>query len=258
MIATSGVLGAMHDIAEALETDSYEPMPRERLPDRLARRIQLLIQGGARGAGDRLPAIGEMARRFGVGHQSVREALKKLETMGVVDIKHGSGVYVRAAGDARPMAHAASADDTSCKTLLELTRARLPLETQAALEAARNATAQQVREMRRVLALAAADTDDAMLNQHVIAFHQLVANASGNAVLTQLLDVLHERFGEQQRALIGITGSRAHDHEQHVSILEAIERHDESLACRRMEQHLQEVERALLRQQQLGGALGGS
>lgn len=220
---------------------AFEPMPRERLPDRLARRIRLMIQSGARGEGDRLPAIGEMARRFGVGHQSVREALKKLETMGVVQIRHGSGVYVSHHDQVVVLSNPDHASDVSEKAMLELLRARMPLEVQSALDAARNAKPEQLREMRRVLALAAAEHDEDKLNTLNIQFHRLISVASGNAVLIQLVDVLHELFGERQRLLLGVTGSLARDHEEHVSILEAIEAGDETLASTRMQSHLQGV-----------------
>lgn len=232
----SAQFAAMTEVSPA-----FEPMPRERLPDRLARRIKLMIQSGARGEGDRLPAIGEMARRFGVGHQSVREALKKLETMGVVDIKHGSGVYVsRHEAPAAPSL-ADSRNDRSERTLLDLLRARMPLEIQSATDAARNATSEQLHEMRGILAAAASETDEEQLNQLNLAFHRAIVVASGNGVLTQLVDVLHDLFGDRQRLLVGITGSLARDHEEHVAILEALEAGDDVLAGTRMQSHLQGV-----------------
>ena len=77
----------------------FEPVLRQSLADRLARRIRGMIQNGSYREGDRLPPIMEMARQFGVGHPTVREALKKLETVGVVEIRHGSGVYVSTSQD---------------------------------------------------------------------------------------------------------------------------------------------------------------
>lgn len=234
-----------HELELLTEPETFEPMPRERLPDRLARRIRLLIQSGARGEGDRLPAIGEMARRFGVGHQSVREALKKLETMGVVEIRHGSGVYVCRHDHLVVIASPDQTSDVSEKTLLELLRARMPLEMQCAADAAINALPEQLREMRKTLAAAASESDEERLNALNLSFHRQVAVASGNAVLTQLVDVLHELFGERQRLLVGITGSLARDHEEHVAILEAIEAGDEGLARSRMQHHLQGVQDAV-------------
>lgn len=224
---------------------AYEPMPRERLPDRLARRIRLMIQSGARGQGDRLPAIGEMARRFGVGHQSVREALKKLETMGVVEIRHGSGVYVCRTDNVVVLANPDHQADISEKTLLELLRARMPLEVQCAGDAALNARPEHLRDLRRTLVEAAAESDEERLNLLNLAFHRQIALASGNTVLAQLVEVLHELFGDRQRLLVGITGSLARDHEEHVGVLEAIEAGDEQLARSRMQQHLQGVQDAV-------------
>ena len=73
---------------------ALKPVSKQSLPDRLARQIRVLIQQGEYRQGDKLPPIIEMARRFGVGHPTVREALKSLETIGLVSIRHGSGGYV--------------------------------------------------------------------------------------------------------------------------------------------------------------------
>lgn len=78
----------------ALRAMSFAPVVRESLPDALSRRITDLIAAGHYRAGDRLPPILEMARRFGVGQSTMREALKQLEVRRVVVIRHGSGVYV--------------------------------------------------------------------------------------------------------------------------------------------------------------------
>ncbi len=231
---------------------TFEPMPRERLPDRLARRIRLMVQGGARTAGDRLPSIGEMARRFGVGHQSIREALKKLETMGVVEIRHGSGVYVRRE-DAVMIATPARAPHVREQDVLELLRARMPLEAQATSDAASHATPAQLREMRKTLALTANEHDEERLHALDTQFHRQIVAASGNAVLMQLMDVLHEWLGDRQQHLFRIAGSVTRNHEDHVSILEAIETADETLASARMLTHLQGAYDEVLQWQRRAG-----
>src|SRR5919202_321559 len=80
-------------------SDAFAPVSKQSLTDRLARQIRGLIQRGDYRQGDRLPPIMEMARRFRVGHPTIREALKKLEAIGVVEIRHGSGVYVSRSDD---------------------------------------------------------------------------------------------------------------------------------------------------------------
>jgi GntR family transcriptional repressor for pyruvate dehydrogenase complex len=74
--------------------DGFAPVARQRLADALASRISRSIQSGDFQAGDRLPTIAVMARAFGVGAPTVRQALTKLEMMRLVDVRHGLGVYV--------------------------------------------------------------------------------------------------------------------------------------------------------------------
>src|SRR5512146_827914 len=126
-------------------------LARLSLSDRLARQIQLLIQEGEYQKGDRLPSIMEMARTFGVGHPTVREALKKLQTVGVVQIRHGSGVYVSRADHVLVVAAPDYTGGVTKKLLLDLIDARLIMETQSAALAALNADPEHLAEMRRLL-----------------------------------------------------------------------------------------------------------
>src|SRR6267142_1607549 len=115
--------------------NAFAPLERQSLSDRLARQIRGSIQGGDFQRGDRLPPIMEMARRFGVGHPTIREALKKLETMGFVEIRHGSGVYVTRSEEVLVLASPDYSGRVTKKLLLDLVRARIPLEMQSAAEA---------------------------------------------------------------------------------------------------------------------------
>lgn len=72
----------------------FSPVRKQRLSDELVRRMRDAIEAGQLRHGDRLPPIADMARRFAVGSTTVREALAKLEVMQVVEIRHGSGVFV--------------------------------------------------------------------------------------------------------------------------------------------------------------------
>jgi GntR family transcriptional repressor for pyruvate dehydrogenase complex len=224
-----------------------KPVARESLVDRLAGEIRGSINGGDYTIGERLPTIMEMARRFGVGHPTVREALKKLEAVGVVEIRHGSGVYVTRTQDVLVMASEYSGKVTK-KLLLDLIQARSPIEMQTAALASRNGSDEHFTEMRRLLTTAAENLDnDAVLNSVNMAFHRQIATASGNAVLAQLLDVMQTLFTDEQRLILGIFGSRKQDHEEHLSIFAALEQRDEPLATERMRQHLGGVATAIER-----------
>lgn len=222
--------------------DGYSPVLKQSLSDGLAQRIRRSIQTGEYGKGDRLPAIMEMARRFGVGHPTVREALKKLETIGVVEIRHGSGVYVTRSDDVLVLASQDYVGTVDRKLLLDLVEARIPIEVKAAGAAAVYATEENFAAMREYLQRAAAHFDDVdVLTATNMGFHHEITVASGNLVLSQLLDVLRNLFQKEQRMILNIYGSPRKDHEQHVAILEALESRDAGLAVQRMQEHLEGV-----------------
>jgi GntR family transcriptional regulator, transcriptional repressor for pyruvate dehydrogenase complex len=232
----------------SLMRDAFGPVLKQSLSDKLAQRIRGMIQKGDYQRGDRLPPIMEMARRFGVGHPTIREALKKLETMGFVEIRHGSGVYVTRSEEVLVLASPDFSGTVTKKLLLDLIRVREPLETQSVAEAVRNATLEDLVEMRRLLTAASQNLgNDGVLNEVNMGFHRQIARASGNTVLAQVLDVLADLFTDEQRLILGIFGSRERDHKEHLAILEALESRDEALCVDRMRQHLQGVQDAILR-----------
>ena len=222
--------------------DAFAPVLKQSLSDKLAQRIRAMIQKGDYGQGDRLPPIMEMAKRFSVGHPTIREALKKLETMGIVEIRHGSGVYVSRSDEVLVLASPDYAGTVTKKLLLDLIDTRMPLEMKSVAEAVKNATLDDLVEMRRLLKQAGDNFDnDVVLNETNMGFHRQIAIASGNTVLLQLLDVLRDLFTEEQRLILGIFGSRERDHREHLAILEALENRDEPLGVERMRKHLQGV-----------------
>ena len=244
MVAGGSKRAAGNDAASM----AFAPELKQSLSDRLAGRIRGMIQRGHFRVGDRLPSIMEMAKRFGVGHPTVREALKKLETIGVVEIRHGSGVYVSRSEEVLVLASPDYPGTVTKKLLLDLIRARMALEARSVADAVQKATAAHLKEMRRLLSTAGQNlSNDDVLNTVNMSFHRQIALASGNAVLVQLLDVLRELFSDEQRLILSIFGSRERDHEGHLAILEALERRDAKLGVKRMHAHLKGVEDAILR-----------
>ena len=226
---------------------AFGPLLKETLSDRLARQIRELIKRGDYRQGDRLPTIMEMARRFGVGHPTIREALKKLETIGVLEIRHGSGVYVSRSEDVLVLATPDFGGTVTKKLLVDLIRTRLPLELQSTADAVEHGTPEHLAEMRRLLATAGENLgEDEVLNESNMAFHRQIALASGNTVLAQLLDVLRDLLTDEQRLILGIFGSRERDHNEHLAILDALERRDGLRAVERMRRHLEGVHDAVL------------
>lgn len=227
---------------------AFEPVYRQSLSDDIAQRITQLIQGGGYEPGSRLPTISRMAQEFGVGAPTLREALKKLETVGVVAIRHGSGVYVGRAPTSLLMSNPIMEVAPSRKLLVDLIEARLPVETTTTSLAARNATDAHLDEMERLLDKAHSNLNDpAVLTEINLDFHRQIAVASGNVVLHQILDVLSSLFRREQRMILDIHGRRDDDYAEHRQIYEALRARDVTLATARMQQHLERVRDVLLK-----------
>lgn len=225
----------------------FQSLDRQSLSDEIADRITRMIETGGFKASDRLPAISEMARRFGVGPATLREALKKLETVGVVDIRHGSGVYIGRTPDSFLISNPVFGGTATKKGLIDLIEARIPVEMSTAALAATNATEEHLDEMKRLLSKAGASLEDGeLLNQVNLAFHRQIALASGNTVMHQILDVLSRLFSKEQRMILDIKGNRADDHAEHVAIYEAMRQRDSLLATKRMREHLERVREVLM------------
>ena len=224
-----------------------KPVARKTLSDDLAMKIRQLIDDGSYATGDRLPTINEMARLLGVGHPTVREALKKLETVGVVTIRHGLGVYV---GESRQMLFVVNpvlAEAPSRKLLLDLVETRLQIEIKTVELAARSRSESDLHRMRELLETAHFHlSDDAELHGANMSFHRAIAAASGNEVMEQMLDVLTSTFRREQHAIINIYGSRERDYDEHVGILRAIEEQREERAVELMRAHLEGIREVIL------------
>jgi len=225
-----------------------EPVKRSNLSEGLTERLMQVIRSEDYQPGDRLPPIMEMARRFGVGHPTLREALRKLEVIGIVEIKHGSGVFIKRDQDLLLVSNPVFGGAVSKKLLLDLIEARMPLEVKSAGLAAVNATDAHLEQMANLLAKAEANLDnDVVLSPTNLAFHCRIAEASGNTVMAQLLEVLMDLFKKEHRMILDIHGKREIDHAEHVGIFGALRQRDAPLAQGLMQTHLEGVRAVLLR-----------
>ncbi|WOF24280.1 FadR/GntR family transcriptional regulator [Microbacterium betulae] len=205
----------------------------------VARRLLDLFTGGSVAPGTRLPPERQLAASLGVGRSAVREALAALEILGIVDVRPGSGTYLRGeASELLPqtLRWGLLIGQRSTEELLEL---RAGLEIYVARlaagrmdDAGRERLAGHVGRMREsvddLTSFARADRE----------FHHTLAEAADNAVLVDLLHVV--------RSLLQVYADRAvHDRDaalvalqEHESVLAAVQRADEDAAASTMAVHM--------------------
>ncbi|MER7504780.1 FadR/GntR family transcriptional regulator [Nonomuraea pusilla] len=215
---------------------------RPTLSDALTERMLELIRTGGHRPGDRLPSTRELSQRFAVTTPTLREALRRLEATGAIELRHGSGIYVGADIE-RVVLPNPNMREMRAAQLLELLGARIVIEPPLAAMAASHASGEELAALRRVLAEAGTHLrgEDAELHDANMAFHGETARAAGNGVLHQVVDSLLTVHAPEQREILQIFDDRRRDYEEHLAILQAIEARDPSAAEERMRAHLVEV-----------------
>jgi GntR family transcriptional repressor for pyruvate dehydrogenase complex len=208
--------------------------------DYVTEQLLELIKGEKEGS--RLPSVVALAQSLSVAAPTVRESLRRLEAIGVVEIRHGSGVYVRNAGERVLLANPYSGQLES-RTILELLDARLVIEPTLANRTAVNASGAEIRELGEILEEAAVllDGHDPLLHGVNMAFHRGVARFSGNAVLAQTIASIVDLYTAEQLLILRLYDNRSRDHEEHLAIFDAISRRDADGAADLMRQHLEDV-----------------
>ena len=152
------------------------------------------IEGGLRAPGDRLPTEPELIARFGVSRTVVREAVAELRADGLVDSRHGVGVFVRAPRPAREGLSLLTGSAARISDIIETLELRAAVEIEAAGLAARRASPAQEAEIEAALAdFAAAMRAGEPTEAADFAFHRAVARAANNARFEEFLAYLGER-----------------------------------------------------------------
>lgn len=226
------------------------------LADRLARQVLQLIKDEQLDAGERMPSVRDLAERFSVATPTMREALTLLQMAGNLDIRHGSGVYVRDAEPRLLLSNPYGAE-LDGETILQLLSARKIVEPAAAALAAEAAGDEQLARLADLLQSAEAylvgdASADASLMIVNMSFHRGIADASGNRVLAEVVHTLTEVRVKEQMAVLDLYNDRQRDHAQHRQILAALEARDGETARVLMLEHLDEVQSVVL--QRLGQA----
>jgi len=224
------------------------PLVRLSLADNLAQEIKKFIISKGYFPGTKLPSTAKLAQLFGVGLPTLREALKKLETIGAVAAKHGSGIFVGEHINSVFLLNPIYSNQSpSKKQLLDLIDARITIELSTAALAAENATSNDIEIMENLLREAKENIqNDYLLAQKNMLFHRSIASASGNSVFDQILQVITKFFQKEQQLIIDIFQAKDLDHEQHVQIFSAINSGDKKQCVDLMHSHLIGVREAIM------------
>lgn len=210
--------------------------------------LEAAIADGTYPPGAQLPPERELSEIFGVSRVSVREAMRGLEAVGLVEIQHGSGCFVTdpMSNRHRELDHWVSAHREEIQDLMLV---RGALDQVAAREAARRQDPKDLKAIQTAeKGFADATTSDAaadQLEQRDIEFHAAIAHASGSPLLESLLSNLHEHLRESRRLTLSIRGPSKASVRDHRAIVSAIERGSPDAASKATARHIERVRELL-------------
>jgi GntR family transcriptional regulator, transcriptional repressor for pyruvate dehydrogenase complex len=224
----------------------FEIVRRNRVYEEVAKQIERLILKKLQ-PGDKLPSERDLAEMLRVSRGSIRDAIRSLELMGLVEARQGTGTIVREISEDSLVNPFANALKRRKELVTELLDFRKMLEPSLAARAATHASPEEVLEMEEILrrqeekqsqgdAAVAEDTE----------FHYNVALASDNSVVLKVIDILMDLLRDTRARSLQVEGRAQKSLSGHRRILAAIKRHDPEAAKAAMRRHLEDVEEIVL------------
>jgi GntR family transcriptional repressor for pyruvate dehydrogenase complex len=206
------------------------------LVEEVCRRLSRVLR--REGADEWLPPERQLAEQLGVSRTVIREATKRLELQGLVEVKHGVGIRRTGALHKPLNGSLALLIPDEADRVRQSLEVRLAIEPEIARLAATRAKPAQLRELRKVHQHLQDTSDLAEAVEADIEFHRTLAKASGNEVFILILETIADLGRDSRKATISQAGvQRAVKH--HETVLTAIEKHDAVAAAKAMRIHIE-------------------
>jgi GntR family transcriptional repressor for pyruvate dehydrogenase complex len=220
---------------------NVEPIRREPMAAEIARRlVDYLLSGGIE-PGARIPSERQLAESFGVGRSAVREAIAALTLIGLIEVRHGDGTYLKRPDSPLLPQVVEWGLLLGEKRTSDLVEARILIEVDIAALAAQRRTEQDVADLAEILGRMERESrDDAPVGAFVdadVAFHLRLAETARNSALRDVLSSIQALL----RAWIGrviAEGYRDLSYNEHVPILAAVKACDPRAAEAAMDAHM--------------------
>ncbi len=224
------------------------PVSQPSLVDEVAGRLRQLVESGALTTGDRLPSEPQLVKRLKVSRTVLREAIGRLEAIGLLTVRRGSGTFV-ANGESLTTATQLirSALAISTHDLLKVAELRRCIETHCARRAAQFATDAEIADLQahyqRMTTSAGLPIESVM--KYDFDFHKKIAQLSGNDVLSGVLQVIQDFIYASIAQTMEQPGLPQAPHDLHLEMMEAIRARDPERAERAAAAHMDTVDARL-------------
>ncbi|MHC4878994.1 MAG: FadR/GntR family transcriptional regulator [Planctomycetota bacterium] len=220
-----------------------KPIPRRSSVDQVVERIRDVITEQKIAAGERLPGELELVEQLQVSRPVLREALARLQGLGLIEIQRGNGTFVASRDRlANCVQLLRTAVTLAPRELLSYAELRAAVEVQAVRQAAERATDEDVAELKRMLKeLNSVDRPYEELLEIDFRFHRRILQAAGNELMQNLMEVIYEFVVTQMAQTTPSPRENKLGRRLHREIVAAIADHDPDAAERAMREHMEVV-----------------
>jgi GntR family transcriptional regulator, transcriptional repressor for pyruvate dehydrogenase complex len=222
--------------------ESLTPVIRTTLTADICRKMVSHLIRGVWSEGEKIPPERELCQKLGVGRASLREALKALEIMGMIETRLGDGTYVCKRSDffSRPLLWAiAGSSEADARELIE---ARTLIEVELAGLAAERATPQDLKLIAEQLRhMEKAKSNPQEFVQADVNFHLAIGQAAASRILMNALHLIRNLLQQWILSAVDIEGVAEKACAQHKRVLQAIEKRDDATARKEMRKHLHDM-----------------
>jgi GntR family transcriptional repressor for pyruvate dehydrogenase complex len=228
-------------------TDStFGKVEKSVLSDQIAERILQMVQERRLNPGDKLPPERELAAMMNVSRPALREALRGLSMMNIIEIRQGAGAFVTDLDPAQLVQHLNFVFALDDSTILELFDARMIVEVGLIELAAQRITDEDIRLLEDNLERATHSADDIeSFLQADLELHMLIARIARNPILARFMESIQQLGLASRRRTAMIPGVAQRSTADHRRIVEALIRRDVAGARQAMLDHLGNVETKL-------------
>lgn len=217
-----------------------KPIKKENLYEGVIEYLQRQIINGELKPGDRLPSQDVFARQLGVSRVTLREALKALNSLGLVTIKQGGGTFINPVNRDflfKPMLPLILMNEN----VMEIIEARIYVELGTVQLCSQNRSQEDMKEMARTLEemeKSLNQKDTALFTSSDLQFHLLIGKSSGNTILAKFLELIQDILYRQQELFNAVAKIRRQSFVDHQEILSHIQTQDLEGARQAMLHHL--------------------
>jgi GntR family transcriptional repressor for pyruvate dehydrogenase complex len=224
---------------------NFEPIQKNSLVVEITKRLLDFIFSGSLQVNDKLPAERQLSEALGVGRSAIREAIKALTVLGVLEVRQGDGTYLKRTDSTLLPQVIEWSLLLGENQALDLIEARKVIEISICRFAAERGKDEEIAELKQIMDRM--KLEPANFVELDVSFHLKLAEMSRNSVLKDILSSIQSLLRTWIKLVIESVGDTEFSYKDHSAIFEAVSKRDPDAAALAMEKHMTDATSRLLK-----------